>query len=107
MVVAAVQTGADAIHPGYGIGECCFARKVEAAGIRFIGPTPEVIAAMGDKVTARRQMAAAGVPTVPGTQNGVLQVEEALAAAKGIGYPVMLKASAGGGGIRMVVCRIR
>lgn len=107
IVAAAVQTGADAIHPGYGLlsENAAFARKVEAAGIRFIGPTPEVIAAMGDKVTARRQMAAAGVPTVPGTQNGVLQVEEALAAAKEIGYPVMLKASAGGGGIGMVVCR--
>ncbi|SFS49760.1 acetyl-CoA carboxylase biotin carboxylase subunit [Marininema halotolerans] len=104
IVDAARQTGADAIHPGYGLlsENADFARRVQDAGITFVGPDADVIAAMGDKVTARRRMAEAGVPIVPGT-DGVKDVEQAVREAEAFGYPVMLKASAGGGGIGMQV----
>ncbi|WP_212775158.1 acetyl-CoA carboxylase biotin carboxylase subunit [Polycladomyces abyssicola] len=107
IIQTAKQTGADAIHPGYGLlsENATFARKVEEAGLVFIGPRPAVIERMGDKVTARRTMAEAGVPVVPGTERGISGEEEALAEAERIGYPVMIKASAGGGGIGMQVCR--
>jgi acetyl-CoA carboxylase biotin carboxylase subunit len=107
IIQTAKQTGADAIHPGYGLlsENATFARKVEEAGLVFIGPRPDVIDRMGDKVTARRTMAEAGVPVVPGTERGIDGEEEALAEAERIGYPVMIKASAGGGGIGMQVCR--
>jgi acetyl-CoA carboxylase biotin carboxylase subunit len=107
IIQAAKQTGADAIHPGYGLlsENATFARKVQEAGLMFIGPRPDVIERMGDKVTARRTMAKAGVPVVPGTEGGIKGEEEALAEAERIGYPVMIKASAGGGGIGMQVCR--
>ncbi|MDN4594951.1 acetyl-CoA carboxylase biotin carboxylase subunit [Polycladomyces subterraneus] len=107
IIQAAKQSGADAIHPGYGLlsENATFARKVQAAGLVFIGPRPEVIERMGDKVTARRTMEEAGVPVVPGTEGGISGEEEALAEAGRIGYPVMIKASAGGGGIGMQVCR--
>ncbi|MBN2908382.1 acetyl-CoA carboxylase biotin carboxylase subunit [Polycladomyces sp. WAk] len=107
IIQAAKKTGADAIHPGYGLlsENATFARKVEEAGLVLIGPRPDVIERMGDKVTARRTMAEAGVPVVPGTEGGVSGEEEALAEAERIGYPVMIKASAGGGGIGMQVCR--
>ncbi len=107
IIRTAKEKKVDAIHPGYGLlsENATFARQVEEAGIRFIGPSSEVIALMGDKVKARQQMAAAGVPIVPGTPEGVKNVEEALIKAQEIGFPVMLKASAGGGGIGMIVCR--
>ncbi|UZJ77266.1 acetyl/propionyl/methylcrotonyl-CoA carboxylase subunit alpha [Fictibacillus sp. KU28468] len=96
----------DAIHPGYGFlsenGE--FAKKIEELGITFIGPSPNVVEAMGDKVQARKTMEKAGVPVVPGTTEPIADVEEAASIAGKIGYPVMLKASAGGGGIGMVRC---
>jgi acetyl-CoA carboxylase biotin carboxylase subunit len=100
---AAKKSGADAIHPGYGLlsENATFAERVLDAGLIFVGPSPEVIADMGDKVTARRLMETAGVPVVPGTPGGVHSLEEAQEAAGAIGYPVMLKASAGGGGIGM------
>ncbi|MBT9283050.1 MAG: biotin carboxylase [Hydrogenibacillus schlegelii] len=100
---AAQKTGAEAIHPGYGFlsEKAEFASAVEAAGLVFVGPPPAVIRAMGDKVEARKRMAASGVPVVPGTPDGVRSVEEALAAAEAIGYPVLIKAGAGGGGIGM------
>ncbi|MBE3563483.1 MAG: biotin carboxylase [Hydrogenibacillus schlegelii] len=100
---AAQKTGAEAIHPGYGFlsEKAEFAAAVEAAGLVFVGPPPDVIRAMGDKVEARKRMAASGVPVVPGTPDGVRSVEEALAAAEAIGYPVLIKAGAGGGGIGM------
>jgi len=103
---AAQSTGANAIHPGYGFlsENAAFAEKVEQAGLTWIGPKPEVIAKMGDKVTARCVMEKAGVPVVPGT-DGLASLDEALQAAEQIGYPVMIKASAGGGGIGMLVCR--
>lgn len=106
IIEEAKRHGADAIHPGYGLlsENGAFARKVEESGLVFIGPKAEVIERMGDKLEARRTMAAAKVPVVPGTEEGVASVEEALKEAVRIGFPVMLKASAGGGGIGMVRC---
>ncbi|QQE75876.1 acetyl-CoA carboxylase biotin carboxylase subunit [Brevibacillus composti] len=103
---AAKETHADAIHPGYGLlsENAAFARRCLEEGLLFIGPTPEVIAQMGDKLTARQVMKAAGVPIVPGCDEPAQSADEAAAMAAQIGYPVMLKASAGGGGIGMQVC---
>jgi len=97
----------DAIHPGYGLlsERSSFARKCRDAGIVFIGPTPEAIDALGDKVAARKIAQAAGVPVVPGTPEPVRTLEAARAFADKIGYPVMVKASAGGGGRGMRVVR--
>ncbi|WP_131924465.1 acetyl-CoA carboxylase biotin carboxylase subunit [Hazenella coriacea] len=101
----AQKTGADAIHPGYGLlsENHIFAEKVKHSGYNWIGPEPQVIADMGDKVTARRVMMGAGIPVVPGT-DGLDSIEEAKLAAEQMGYPIMIKASAGGGGIGMHVC---
>jgi len=105
IIEVAKKSGADAIHPGYGFlaENAAFAAACRDAGIVFIGPTPEAIAAMGDKVTARETVAKAGVPLIPGTPAG-LSDDELQAAAEEIGYPVLVKASAGGGGkgMRMV-----
>jgi acetyl-CoA carboxylase biotin carboxylase subunit len=97
---AARKTGAEAIHPGYGFfsENAGFASAVAQAGLVFIGPSPEAIKAMGDKVEARKAMAAAGVPVVPGSPGTLAGEDEVRAAAARIGYPVMLKAAAGGGG---------
>ncbi|HMC95472.1 MAG TPA: pyruvate carboxylase, partial [Polyangia bacterium] len=97
----------DAIHPGYGLlsERASFAHKCRKAGIKFIGPTPEAIESLGDKVAARKIAAAAGVPVVPGTPGAIRTVEEARAFAAEVGYPVMIKASAGGGGRGMRVVR--
>ncbi|NGQ93696.1 acetyl-CoA carboxylase biotin carboxylase subunit [Brevibacillus sp. SYP-B805] len=105
IIGAAVSTGADAIHPGYGLlsENADFARRCREAGLLFIGPAPEVIARMGDKVTARQIMREAGVPVVPGFEGRMETPEEAVQQASEMGYPVMLKASAGGGGIGMQV----
>ena len=101
-----MQIGADAIHPGYGFlsERASFARLCRDAGITFIGPSPEAIDAMGSKVESRRLMMAAGVPVVPGGKDPLPDLEAAAAAAETIGYPVMLKAAAGGGGkgMRMI-----
>lgn len=107
IVQAAQEAGADAVHPGYGLlsENAEFARLCVEAGLTFIGPTPEAIAQMGSKVAARAFAQAAGVPIVPGSPGAVASVQEALASAHLIGYPVMLKASAGGGGIGMTVAR--
>jgi len=96
---AARQSGAAAVHPGYGFlsENADFAEAVAAAGLTFIGPPPAAMRAMGDKAEAKRRMKAAGVPTVPGVEE-LLSPEQALSAAAEIGYPVLLKASAGGGG---------
>jgi acetyl-CoA carboxylase biotin carboxylase subunit len=100
---AARQTGADAIHPGYGfLSESWrFAEAVQRAGIVFIGPGPEAIRKMGDKIEARRLMSAAGVPVLPGSFEPVADVAAAEAVAHEVGFPVVLKAAAGGGGIGM------
>ncbi len=105
LLAAAAETGARAIHPGYGFlaENADFARRVQDAGLLWIGPSPEAIDAMGDKITARNLVAAAGVPVSRGTTEPVGDVEEAVTAARGIGYPVMVKASAGGGGMGMAV----
>jgi acetyl-CoA carboxylase biotin carboxylase subunit len=97
---AAKGSGADAIHPGYGFlsENAQFARACRDAGIKFIGPSPESIDLMGSKTRARQQMEKAGVPFVPGTSRGVESVAEAREIAVTLGYPVMLKAAAGGGG---------
>ncbi|HXG05024.1 MAG TPA: biotin carboxylase N-terminal domain-containing protein, partial [Candidatus Binatia bacterium] len=103
ILAAARRTRAEAIHPGYGFlsENWRFAEACGQAGLVFIGPSPEAIRAMGDKTEARRLMAAAGVPIVPGTVDPVRDVDEARRAAQDIGYPVLLKAAAGGGGIGM------
>ena len=104
VIDAARRTGAQAIHPGYGFlsENWRFAQACEAAGLVFIGPSWPVIQQMGDKIGARRIMAAAGVPVVPGSDGPVDSVDAAREVAGRAGYPVMLKASAGGGGIGMV-----
>ena len=105
LIAAAEITGADAIHPGYGFlaENAEFAETCAASNITFIGPTAEQIRLMGDKATARRTMADVGVPIVPGTPGPVEDVDEALAFARAIGFPVIIKAAAGGGGKGMRV----
>lgn len=107
IIEVAQQTGAEAIHPGYGLlsENPEFARKCAAAGLVFIGPSPDVIAKMGSKIESRKTMMQAGVPVVPGGAEALEDVEAAARAAANMGYPVMLKASAGGGGIGMQVVR--
>lgn len=106
IIEIASREGVEGIHPGYGFlsEQADFARKVEQSGIKFIGPAADTIAKMGNKIEARKTMQAAGVPVIPGTDEGIESLEKAVALAKEIGYPVMLKASAGGGGIGMVRC---
>ncbi|XVU25515.1 acetyl-CoA carboxylase biotin carboxylase subunit [Actinoplanes sp. CA-054009] len=105
VLAAAKATGAQAIHPGYGFlsENADFARAVEANGLIWVGPGPEAIAAMGDKINARNIMAAAGVPVAPGSHDPAATVDAAIEAATEIGYPVMVKAAAGGGGMGMAV----
>lgn len=105
IVEVAKKAEVDAIHPGYGFmsenGD--FARKCQENGFIFIGPSANIIETMGDKVAARKLMKEAGVPIIPGTENALSNIDEAVSAAEEIGYPIMLKASAGGGGIGMQV----
>jgi len=103
ILAAARQAGADAIHPGYGfLSESWrFAEAVQRAGIVFVGPGPEAIRKMGDKIEARRLMSAAGVPVLPGSFDPAADAGAAEAIAREVGYPVILKAAAGGGGIGM------
>jgi acetyl-CoA carboxylase biotin carboxylase subunit len=100
ILAAATSRGADAIHPGYGFlaESAAFAEICRDHGLTFVGPTPEAILAMGDKATAKRTMQQVGVPTIPGSEGLLESVEEAIAAAKRMGFPVMIKATAGGGG---------
>ncbi|MBB4844077.1 propionyl-CoA carboxylase alpha chain [Paucibacter oligotrophus] len=100
IIAAAKSTGAQAIHPGYGFlsENEEFARRVEAEGLVFIGPKAHSIAAMGDKIASKKLASAAQVNTIPGHNEPILSPEEAVKIAQGIGYPVMIKASAGGGG---------
>ena len=105
LIAAAEITGADAIHPGYGFlaENAEFAEKVSASNIAFIGPSPEQIRQMGDKATARKLAKEQGVPTVPGSPGPVESLEDGQQVAGGIGFPVIIKASAGGGGKGMRV----
>ena len=105
LIAAAEITGADAIHPGYGFlaENAEFAETCAASNIDFIGPTAEQIRVMGDKAAARKAMADVGVPVVPGTPGPVEDSDEALEFARGIGFPVIIKAAAGGGGKGMRV----
>jgi len=102
---AATITGADAIHPGYGFlsENAEFADMVEAHGLTFIGPSPSHIRMMGDKIAAKSAMASLGVPLVPGSDGELLSLDDARAVAARIGYPVLIKAAAGGGGRGMKV----
>ncbi len=107
IISACEITGAEAIHPGYGFlsENATFVQVVEDHDITFIGPTAEHIRLMGDKITAKETMKALGVPCVPGSEGGVPTIEEARRAAKEIGYPVLVKATAGGGGRGMKLAR--
>lgn len=107
IVDLALRIGADAIHPGYGFlsENAEFAELCQTSGITFIGPSPSAINAMGSKIKARDLAKEIGVPVVPGTEGGVTDIKEALAFAKEAGYPVMIKASAGGGGRGLRVVR--
>jgi acetyl-CoA carboxylase biotin carboxylase subunit len=107
IIAVAREIGAGAIHPGYGFlsENGAFSRAVEEAGLVFIGPTAEMMEIMGDKLSSRRKMRASGVPVVPGTDDAVTDPEVAARIADGIGYPVLLKATAGGGGKGMRIVR--
>ena len=107
IISAAEITNADAVHPGYGFlaESATFAKVCEDCNIKFIGPRPDVIAIMGDKVEARRTMKAAGVPILPGTSEPVQSPDEVKGLVKEIGYPVIIKAAAGGGGRGMRIVR--
>lgn len=106
LITVAKNTGCDAIHPGYGFlsENAQFAEKCRENDICFIGPSPEVIDGMGNKSQARTKMREAGVPVVPGSLNALYDVKEALEEAKAMGFPVMIKASSGGGGKGMREC---
>lgn len=100
IIEVAKKSGVDAVHPGYGFlsENAEFAEALKKAGITFIGPTPDNIRAMGDKLAARDLVAKAGVPIVPGSDGAVANLDEAITVCKEVGYPVIIKASAGGGG---------
>lgn len=100
ILAVAKESGADAIHPGYGFlsENAQFAERVKEAGLRFVGPSAEAIRVMGDKLSAKQAVEAFGVPLVPGTAYAIESVEKAIEEARRIGFPVMVKASAGGGG---------
>jgi acetyl-CoA carboxylase biotin carboxylase subunit len=109
-IVAACEiTGAQAVHPGYGFlaENARFAEILEAHGYVFIGPRPEHIRTMGDKIAAKRAITAAGIPVVPGSAGSLDTEEDAREAAETIGYPVLIKAAAGGGGRGMKVAESR
>ena len=107
IIAAAEITNADAIHPGYGFlsENAEFSRICEEYNIKFIGASPEMINQMGDKATAKATMAAAGVPTIPGSEGLLESIEQGLPLAEKIGYPVILKATAGGGGRGMRIVK--
>ncbi len=101
------KTGAQAIHPGYGFlaENPEFAARCEKEGIIFIGPTSKAIESVGSKIAAKKKMSASGIPVIPGSENGITDFDAALDIAEGTGYPIIIKASAGGGGIGMKVVR--
>jgi pyruvate carboxylase subunit A len=107
IIEVAHKTGAEAIHPGYGFlsENEIFADRCEKEGIIFIGPSSHAIESVGSKIAAKKTMKAAGIPVIPGSKNGINNFDEAVKVAESIGYPVIVKASAGGGGIGMKVVR--
>ena len=107
IISAAIMTGADAIHPGYGLlaENAEFADMVAAHGITFIGPSPEMIRLMGDKISAKKAVKEAGLPVIPGSDGSVKTAADALLWAGKIGYPIVIKATAGGGGKGMKIVR--
>jgi acetyl-CoA carboxylase, biotin carboxylase subunit len=107
LVTAGVLSGCDALHPGVGFlaENAAFAREVKEAGLVFVGPDPEVIELLGDKIRAKRSAQDLGIPVIPGTAGSVSDAEEALAAASEIGFPMIVKAAAGGGGKGMRIVR--
>ena len=109
LIAACEITGADAVHPGYGFlsENARFAEVLEDHGIAFIGPKPEHIRIMGDKIEAKRTARRLGIPCVPGSEAGIAGEDEAERVADEIGYPVLIKAAAGGGGRGMKVARSR
>jgi len=109
IIETALRTACDAIHPGYGFlsENPGFAEDVEQAGLIFIGPPPSAIRAMGDKTRARELMIEHGIPTIPGTEHAIESVDEGLSTAENIGFPVLIKAAAGGGGKGMRVIHNR
>ena len=107
IISACELTGADAVHPGYGFlsENAKFARIVEAHGLTFIGPTPEHIEIMGDKITAKATVAEAGIPVVPGSDGGIVDLADGQRVAEQVGFPLLIKATAGGGGKGMRLAR--
>jgi len=107
IVSAAKEVGADAVHPGYGFlsENATCAQLVSEEGITFIGPSPESLRLLGDKITAREAMSKAGIPVAKGTEEPITDNEEALEIASEIGFPIMIKAASGGGGIGMQIVR--
>src|SRR5437763_4197677 len=107
IIEACQRTGAEAVHPGYGFlsERAEFAAALAEAGIVFVGPPAEAIAAMGDKIASKKLAVAAGVSTVPGHLDTIADVDRAVKIAREIGYPVMIKASAGGGGKGMRIAQ--
>lgn len=107
IISASLSTGCGAVHPGYGFlsENSHFARAVKAAGLVFIGPPAEAISLMGDKIASKELAVKAGVPVIPGHVEALTDVEEALSLAGSIGYPVLLKPAAGGGGKGMRIVR--
>jgi acetyl/propionyl-CoA carboxylase alpha subunit len=105
VISAAKEVGADAVHPGYGFlsENPTFAQRLSEEGITFIGPSPECLRLLGDKIAARESMSKAGIPVAKGTDQPVSDPEEALEIASDIGFPIMIKAASGGGGIGMQV----
>jgi pyruvate carboxylase subunit A len=103
IIEVAEKSGADAIHPGYGFlaENSRLGKECEKHGIKLIGPSGSVIESMGDKITSKKLMRSAGIPVIPGTDKGISDIDEAVEIAESIGYPVIVKASAGGGGIGM------
>src|SRR4029077_21118922 len=103
IIGAARRVGADAVHPGYGFlsENWRFAEACRDAGLTFVGPSPEAIRLMGDKIQARRLMASLGLPVLPGRDGPVGDVADAERVATAVGFPVLLKAASGGGGIGM------
>ena len=107
LIAAAEITGADAIHPGYGFlsENAHFAEVCRDCNITFIGPSPEAMSQLGDKVNCKRLARQTGTPVFPGTEGGIEDIDEAVKVAKEIGFPVIVKAAAGGGGRGMRVAR--